>query len=310
MRRVHEAPIGKVVRIVVDHDEKGEKHGQIVAKTIAAHVREVRSSICPALPPKGDLWDWIDAGGRREQLQPIVERTAAFQMPAAVSPEPEPGSAKAAAPENPNSLLKQLQNDTGNAERLILKFGDGLRFCPAFRKWLVWDGRRWAVDDRGAARRLAKQTMLAYLAEATDADDKDNMSFAYSSPDARRVANMLTMAECELVVIVASAPWKRIHVPSGNLQTRSDRFRRIFCRQIEAGPDLPLRNGYALRDGNPAGLQGPSRARPGIAVSSRSPRLARIRDRSAVESLSSAAVPRETTRSNRAGPAGRTSRPA
>lgn len=93
-----------------------------------------------------------------------------------------------------------MRNDTGNAERLILKFGDRLRYCPAFRKWLVRDGRRWAVDDKGAARRLAKQAMLAYLAEATDAEDKDNMSFAYSSLEARRVANMLTMAECELVV--------------------------------------------------------------------------------------------------------------
>lgn len=179
--------LGKVVRIVVDHDDKGEKHGQIVAKAIGAHVREVKIIHLPGLPPKGDLWDSIEAGGKREQLQTIVEQTAAFQMPAAVSPEPEPGTAKATAPESPNSLLKQLRNDTGNAERLILKFGDRLRYCPAFRKWLVWDDRRWAVDDKGAARRLAKQTMLAYLAEATDADEKDNMSFAYSSLEARRI---------------------------------------------------------------------------------------------------------------------------
>jgi putative DNA primase/helicase len=193
--------VGKVVRIIVDHDDKGEKHGQIVAKAIAAHVREVKIIHLPGLPPKGDLWDWIEAGGKQEQLHTIVEKTAAFQMPAAPEPpSPESGPAKATVADNPNSLLKQLRNDTGNAERLILKFGDRLRYCPAFRKWLVWDGRRWAVDDKGAARRLAKQTMLAYLTEATDVDDKDNGSFAYSSLEARRVANMLTMAECELVV--------------------------------------------------------------------------------------------------------------
>jgi putative DNA primase/helicase len=193
--------VGKAVRIMVDHDDKGEKHGQIVAKAIAAHVREVKIIHLPGLPPKGDLWDWIEAGGTREQLHAIAEHTSAFQIPAsAAPPEHERCPAKAANVENPNSLLKQLRNDTGNAERLILKFGDRLRYCPAFRKWLVWDDRRWAVDDRGAARRLAKQTMLAYLAEATETDDKDNMSFAYSSLEARRVANMLTMAECELVV--------------------------------------------------------------------------------------------------------------
>lgn len=84
--------------------------------------------------------------------------------------------------------------------RLILKFGNRLRYCPAFRKWLVWDGRRWAVDDRGAARRLAKQTLLEYLAEAAQADDEDHKGFAYGSLEARRIANLLTMAECELVM--------------------------------------------------------------------------------------------------------------
>lgn len=195
----NKALVGKRVRIIVDRDEKGENHGQIVAKAIAPHVREVKIIHLPGLPPKGDLWDWIDVGGRSEQLQTIVEKTAALQISAA-PPEPDPGPVRVPVTDNRQSLLKQLRNDTGNAERLILKFGNRLRYCPAFRKWLVWDDRRWAVDDRGAARRLAKQTMLAYLGEATDAEDKDEMSFAYSSLDARRVANMLTMAECELVV--------------------------------------------------------------------------------------------------------------
>jgi putative DNA primase/helicase len=42
--------------------------------------------------------------------------------------------------------------------------------------------------------------MFAYLREATDAEEKDHLAFAYSCLDARRIANMLTMAECELVV--------------------------------------------------------------------------------------------------------------
>jgi putative DNA primase/helicase len=30
---------------------------------------------------------------------------------------------------------------------LIAMYGEDLRFCHAFKKWLVWDGMRWAVDD-------------------------------------------------------------------------------------------------------------------------------------------------------------------
>jgi putative DNA primase/helicase len=191
--------VGKKLRIVVDHDQKGEKHGQTVAEAVAPHVCEVKIIRLPGLPPKGDLWDWIEGGGTREQLNEIVDAAAIFQVPAAPAAT-EPCQAKSVIAKDPRSLLQPLRNDTGNAERLILKSGDHLRYCPAFRKWLVWDDRRWAADKTGAARRLAKQTMLAYLSEATDAEDKDHISFACSSLNARPIANMLTLAECELVV--------------------------------------------------------------------------------------------------------------
>jgi putative DNA primase/helicase len=209
--------LGKFIRIIVDHDDKGEKHGRVVAAAIAAHVREVKIIRLPGLPPKGDLWDWIESGGTSEQLRQIVEKTPNFELPPKPAVEPTPAVQNAPnrlAPElaapisraivpsapNPKSLLNQLQNDTGNADRLIVRFGEDLRYCPAFRKWVVWDGRRWAVDDKGAARRLAKRAMLDYLTEAGLAEDEDQQKFAYASLDARRIANLLTLAECELAI--------------------------------------------------------------------------------------------------------------
>jgi putative DNA primase/helicase len=193
--------VGKRVRIVVDRDEKGESHGKVVSEALAPYVTEVKIIRLPGVPAKGDLWDWIEAGGTDEQLRAIVESTKAIE-PAA---EPAEQLRKYVAEVNPpkSLLLKQLRNDTGNADRLILKYGDRLRYCPAFRKWLVWDGRRWAVDDKSAARRLAKQAMLEYLTEATLAEDADNQHFAYVSLEARRIANLLSMAECELVITPA-----------------------------------------------------------------------------------------------------------
>jgi putative DNA primase/helicase len=192
------AVVGKAVRIVVDHDEKGELHGKVVSEAVAAHAAEVRIIRLPGLPPKGDLWDWIEAGGTRKRLEEVVANTPVVELPPPVTSAPEPPHAPPLVAEH--DLLKQLRNDTGNADRLILKFGERLRYCPAFKKWLAWDGRRWAVDDRGAARRLAKKAMLEYLAQAVDADDKEHRAFAYGSLDARRIASLLTMAECELVI--------------------------------------------------------------------------------------------------------------
>ena len=54
-------------------------------------------------------------------------------------------------------LTDYLYNDHGNACRLLAMYGEDLRYCHAFKKWLVWDGMRWAVDDTDQARRLAKQ---------------------------------------------------------------------------------------------------------------------------------------------------------
>lgn len=191
--------IGKRIRIVVDRDEKGETHGRVVSEALARHVAEVKIIRLPGVPAKGDLWDWIEAGGTAEQLRFLVETVKPVGLPTdPPAPSLPPDSAEVVSRKFP--LLEFLRNDTGNAGRLILKSGDRLRYCPAMRKWLCWDGRRWAVDDKGAARRQAKQAMLDYLAEATEAEDKDHMAFAYHSLDARRIANLLTMAECELVV--------------------------------------------------------------------------------------------------------------
>jgi hypothetical protein len=63
-------------------------------------------------------------------------------------------------------LLHYLQNDHGNLERIVALHGQDLRYCPPFKKWLVWDGRRWVVDIADEARRLAKKTILEYLRQA------------------------------------------------------------------------------------------------------------------------------------------------
>jgi len=70
-------------------------------------------------------------------------------------------------------ILSRLHNDHGNAERLIAMYGEDLRYCHAFRKWLVWDGMRWAVDDTDQSRRLGKQAMLEFLKLAIERGDNE-----------------------------------------------------------------------------------------------------------------------------------------
>ncbi len=98
-------------------------------------------------------------------------------------------------------LITSLHNDHGNAERLIALYGDDLKYCHAYKKWLVWDGMRWAVDDTDQARRLAKMTMLEFLKQTIDRGTNEKAEkFARSSLDARRIGSMLSMAECEIYI--------------------------------------------------------------------------------------------------------------
>ena len=91
--------------------------------------------------------------------------------------------------------------DLGNAERLIARYRDRIRYCPPRRRWLAWDGRRWAWDQTGEVERLAKTTARAIYAEAEHARDGDEAQaiarHAHKSEQAARIKAMIELAQTE-----------------------------------------------------------------------------------------------------------------
>jgi Protein of unknown function (DUF3631) len=59
---------GRAVVILPDNDEPGRKHVAKAARHLAGIAAEMRILALPDLPPKGDVSDWLAAGGTREQL--------------------------------------------------------------------------------------------------------------------------------------------------------------------------------------------------------------------------------------------------
>ncbi len=108
---------------------------------------------------------------------------------------PMPGQAA----EAPNLLLQGC-NDSANAARLIALHGQNLKFCYPMKKWLVWDGRHWTIDEAGCAERLAKLTIVEFLRQATARQSTEHQKFALASLDAKRINGMLAMAKCEVPV--------------------------------------------------------------------------------------------------------------
>jgi hypothetical protein len=56
--------------------------------------------------------------------------------------------------------------DRGNAVRLARQHGHDLRHCHPWGKWLVWDGRRWRVDDTAAVTRRANSVVVDLFRQA------------------------------------------------------------------------------------------------------------------------------------------------
>ena len=60
------------VVILPDNDDPGRQHGQQVARSLVGIASTVKTLELPGLQPKGDVSDWIQSGGTKEQLLELV----------------------------------------------------------------------------------------------------------------------------------------------------------------------------------------------------------------------------------------------
>lgn len=75
---------GRVVYVLADNDPAGKKHAQEVGRHLHGVAREVRVVHLPGLPDKGDVSDWIEAGGTADALVELAPRAAVWMPGGAV----------------------------------------------------------------------------------------------------------------------------------------------------------------------------------------------------------------------------------
>lgn len=175
---------GKKVAIFPDNDDPGRIHAQDIARNLHGKASVVKVVELPGLSEKGDISDWIAAGGTWEQLSELV-KAAPEWTPETAPPFPQTET-KEEAPKKKAGKEKKFVftdghnlTDLGNARRLVALHGTNIRYCYPWGKWLVWDGRRWARDETGKLERLAKETVKSIYAEAAEiADEKYRQAVA------------------------------------------------------------------------------------------------------------------------------------
>jgi putative DNA primase/helicase len=94
--------------------------------------------------------------------------------------------------------------DIGNAERLAHYYRDKILYCHVWKKWLVWDGIKWADDDSGYLKILAKKTVRKIFEEARFVEDDSKRQaiarHALSSESNGRIKAMVSLAQSELPI--------------------------------------------------------------------------------------------------------------
>ena len=98
-------------------------------------------------------------------------------------------------------LLRGLGcTDYANAQRLVRRHGEKLRYCYEFNQWLAWTGTHWSFDP-AVAERYAKETVLSIYSEVrhlSKEEDREALrKHAMESESAARIAAMLSLARSE-----------------------------------------------------------------------------------------------------------------
>ncbi len=195
---------GKTIPFFPDADDSGERFLDQVGAIVTsldppATVRVVR---LPDLPEGGDIEQFVDdrrTEGKddaaiRAEILAYIEQAEQWRP----SEDPQPSATVAAG----GQILRHDRTELGNAHRFVRQHGLDVRWVEPWKKWLVYDGRHWAVDDTRAVHRLAEETVKSIYREAADQSDSDERkrlsTWASSSERRNAITNMLELAKHQL----------------------------------------------------------------------------------------------------------------
>jgi putative DNA primase/helicase len=100
----------------------------------------------------------------------------------------------------PIPKTNEKPTDAGNANLLVEAERDNLLYCFEMKKWLVWDSKRFRVDDSQQARMLMEKTMRARIAQVAATGTAKDVALASTCLDSFRITNGLREAEKKLGV--------------------------------------------------------------------------------------------------------------
>lgn len=98
--------------------------------------------------------------------------------------------------------------DTGNAHRLLDRFGNIIRYSYNRKKWLFWDGKQWRTDESGEVKKLADiicdDIKRDAILEQDDKTQVELLKWANKTANSRYKESMIK--ECQHLENIPASP--------------------------------------------------------------------------------------------------------
>lgn len=136
-----------------------------------------------------------------EEIFPSLKAVSQIRFETPVSDDEIRGVAESVGRYSPAPTRGFNRTDAGNAKRFVKQHGAYVRFCFLWGKWLIWNGKRWVIDETGLIERLAKATASSIYDEANEIEDPEDrkkcLSWARSSESRGKITSMIDLAKSE-----------------------------------------------------------------------------------------------------------------
>jgi putative DNA primase/helicase len=151
---------GAHVVVWPDNDEAGQASVTKVSRHLSGKAQTLRIARVPT--PHKDVTDWIAAGGTPAEVEALVQAAT-----------PPPPVSDTSGPTSTGKEPPLPYSDYTNALAFVRDHGQVLRYCYAWKSWLVWTGTHWQRDEIGQVHQLAKQTVKRLARQAEGLDDAE-----------------------------------------------------------------------------------------------------------------------------------------
>jgi putative DNA primase/helicase len=157
-------------------------------------------------------------------------------------------------PEDQDAQFKLT--DVGNAERFVAMFKDEVKYCAAYKKWFVWNGKYWEQDN-GTIIEYAIHCVRSIYTDADMLPDGDRrkalIQHAIRSENGNKIKLLIALASGMREILIGAEDWDTdpmllncqngtIDLLSGKLRPfrKEDYITRICSTEYDESVPTPL----------------------------------------------------------------------